>query len=177
MSSVQVLPGPLAAVESPAVWRGAEMENRTDWIHQISADELADLERAIEQIIARGLRVPDFDKDDFPLPVFAATLNRVRENVVNGTGVHVVRGLPVDRWTREQCAIAWWGIGAHIGEAVAQNAFGHVLGHVKDIGVDVDDVNNRGHRSRAALTYHNDIGGEIIGLFCLIYFFGTGLAA
>ncbi|MFT5446119.1 MAG: hypothetical protein ACI9DC_001281 [Gammaproteobacteria bacterium] len=167
MSIVQVLPAPSPTVASPAVWRGAALGKRKDWIHPISADELADLERSVEGILARGLCVPDFGKDDFPLPVFSEALDRVRENVVNGTGVNVVRGLPVERWSREQCAIAYWGIGAHIGEAVTQNAFGHVLGHVKDIGVDVDDVNNRGHRSRAALTYHNDIGGEIIGLFCL----------
>jgi TfdA family taurine catabolism dioxygenase TauD len=167
MSTDRRMRGPSPAVDSPSVWRGAELENRADWIHHVSADEVAELERSADRIIARGLCVPDFGKDDFPLPEFANVLDRIRENVVNGPGVHVLRGLPVDRWSREQCAITYWGIGAHIGEAVAQNAYGHVLGHVKDIGVDVDDVNNRGHRSRAALSYHNDIGGEIIGLFCL----------
>ena len=167
MSTAHVLPDPHPPVDGPSVWRGAELEKRHDWIHQVAADEVSELERSVDRIIARGLSVPNFGKDEFPLPEFARVLDRIRENVVNGIGVHVLRGLPVERWTREQSAIAYWGIGAHIGEAVTQNAYGHVLGHVKDIGVDVDDVNNRGHRSRAALSHHNDIGGEIIGLFCL----------
>lgn len=167
MSTDQGLPDPSPAVDSPSVWRGTELQKREDWIHHVTADEIAELERCADKLIADGRHVPDFGKDDFPLPGFGGVLGRIRENVVNGLGVHVLRGLPVDRWSREQCAVTYWGIGAHIGEAVTQNAYGHVLGHVKDIGVDVDDVNNRGHRSRAALSYHNDIGGEIIGLFCL----------
>ena len=167
MSAVHALPDPHPAVDGPAVWRGSDMEGRGDWIHRVTPDEVAELEESVERILARGLAVPDFGRDDFPLPTFGPVLAGVRENVVNGLGVHVVRGLPVDRWSREHCAIAYWGIGAHIGEAVTQNAYGHVLGHVKDIGVDVNDPNNRGHRSRAELYHHNDIGGEIIGLFCL----------
>lgn len=167
MSVVHALPDPGPAVVSPAVWRGSDLAGRDDWIHRVTPDEIAELERAVAAVMARGIRLPDFGKDDFSLPCFGRVLSSIRDNVVDGLGVHVVRGLPVDRWTREQCAIAYWGIGAHIGEAVAQNAYGHVLGHVKDIGVDVDDVNNRGHRSRAALSFHNDIGGEIVALFCL----------
>jgi hypothetical protein len=147
MSVARVLPDPGPAVRSPAVWRGSDIAGRGDWIHCVTDDEIAELEQAVSAVMARGVRVPDFTKDDFSLLRFGRALAAIRENVVNGLGVHVVRGLPVDRWTREQCAIAYWGIGAHIGEAVAQNAYGHVLGHVKDIGVDVDDVNNRGHRS------------------------------
>lgn len=157
----------LTPVRGRSVWRGAEMRDCEDWIHCLSDAETAELERAVAGIRARDLRVPDFGQADFPLPTLASRLARVRDDVVDGRGVNVIRGLPVDRWSREESAIAYWGVGAHIGEAVTQNAFGHVLGHVKDVGVHVDDVNNRGYRSRAALSHHNDIGGEIIGLFCL----------
>ena len=157
----------LAPVRGRSVWRGAEMVATDDWVHRVSEAHIAELDRAIAQIRIRNLRLPDFGKEDFPLPTLAPVLARIREDVVDGRGVNVMRGLPVDRWSREESAIAYWGIGAHIGEAVTQNAYGHVLGHVKDIGVGVNDVNNRGYRSRGALSYHNDIGGEIIGLFCL----------
>ena len=30
--------------------------------------------------------------------------------------------------------LIYWGIGAHLGRAVAQNAQGDVLGHVRDMG-------------------------------------------
>ncbi len=159
-----VLEGPF---HGRPVWRGTELTAREGWIHHLNDAEIADLERAVADVRARGIAIADITQADFSLPVLGPALARIREDVVDGCGINMMRGLPVDRWSREEAAIAYWGIGTHIGEAVTQNALGHVLGHVKDIGVDVNDVNNRGHRSRAELSFHNDIGGEIVCLFCL----------
>ena len=51
----------------------------------------------------------------------------------------VLRGLPVERWSIEQTAMAFLGIGAYFGKPVSQNGKGHILGHVKDLGRSVDD--------------------------------------
>ena len=124
----------LAPAQGRSVWRGAYMKESEDWIHRVSDAEIRELEHAVAGIRARRLRVPDFGQADFPLSTLAPALARIRDDVVDGRGVGVIRGLPVDRWSREESAIAYWGIGMHIGEAVTQNAFGHVLGHVKDVG-------------------------------------------
>lgn len=154
-------------IQAPSAWRGPEFATRADWIHRLDEGHILELEKAVAHVRARALRIADIGREDFPLPRLASVLARIREQVVDGYGVSMLRGVPVDRWSREETATAYWGIGAHIGEAVIQNASGHVLGHVKDIGVDVNDVNNRGHRSRAELSFHNDIGGEIVTLLCL----------
>jgi hypothetical protein len=143
------------------------MAKTDDWIYRVRDTDIAELEDAVAKVRARGIPLHKIRQADFPLPTLAPALARIREDVVDGRGVNVLRGLPVDRWSREESAIAYWGIGTHIGEAVTQNAFGHVLGHVKDVGVSADDVTTRGYRSRDALLYHNDVGGEIIGLMCL----------
>lgn len=41
------------------------------------------------------------------------------------------RGLPVQRYTREQTIIAYWGMGLYWGTAVTQNKKGHLIGHIK----------------------------------------------
>lgn len=167
MNDTNATSGPNTPIEGLPVWRGAELAACDDWIHCLSDEDTLDLERAVADVRARNLAIADITRDDFPLPALGPVLARIREDVVDGRGINLLRGVPVDRWSREDTAIAYWGIGAHLGEAVTQNALGHVLGHVKDIGVDVDDVNNRGHRSRAELSFHNDIGGEIVCLLCL----------
>lgn len=43
----------------------------------------------------------------------------------------VCRGVPVDRWTRQQVLIAYWGMGKFWGNANAQNAKAHLIGHIK----------------------------------------------
>ena len=40
---------------------------------------------------------------------------------------------------REEAAIAYVGLGAWLGESMSQNKLGHILGHVKDLGLPVPD--------------------------------------
>jgi len=154
-------------VDHPSAWRVATLSKQDNWIHTLSDPEIQDLAEAVQAVKSRGLKIVDVGVDDFKLPLLGPVLARIRDDLVNGRGVALIRGVPVERLSREDAAMTYWGIGLHIGEAVSQNAMGHVLGHVKDVGDEADDVNTRGYRSRADLPFHNDIGAEVIGLLCL----------
>ena len=82
----------------------------------------------------------DVTKDDFEVPTLAAGLTEVRSEVMHGRGFALLRGLPVEGRSREQTALAFWGIGCHMGNAVAQNSRGHLVGHVTDLGGDYAKV-------------------------------------
>ena len=43
----------------------------------------------------------------------------------------VLRGVPVDRYSRKETIIAYWGFGVYWGKAVSQNKKGHLIGHIK----------------------------------------------
>jgi len=159
--------GPEAPVRGPALWHGDELAAQGGWDHHLSDENVRKLEKAIDAIQTRRLAIPDITRDDFPLAGLGQLLERIRTNVVDGCGVAMLRGLPVERWSREQSAIAYWGINTYIGQAVSQNPQGHMLGHVKDLGEDAADVNTRGYRSHAALPFHTDLGAEMVILLCL----------
>ena len=55
-------------------------------------------------------------------------LDRLRDEVLNGRGFVLLRGLPVEDRPIEDSATAYWGIGTYFGNARSQNAKGHVLG-------------------------------------------------
>ena len=79
----------------------------------------------------------------------------------------LIRGLPRDRYSAEEMGLIYWGIGAHFGRAVAQNAQGDVLGHVRDMGRDqYKDMHARGYQTASLLPFHND-SCDIVGLCCL----------
>ena len=63
-------------------------------------------------------------------------------------------------------AAIFCGIGAHLGSARSQNAAGHILGHVKDVGLDVNDPNVRIYQTTARQTFHTD-STDVVGLLCL----------
>lgn len=60
----------------------------------------------------------------------------LRNELINGQGFWLFRGLPVQDWDLRKCATAYMGLGTYLGYFVSQNGRGHVLGHVKDLGED-----------------------------------------
>jgi hypothetical protein len=113
-----------------------------------------------------GVNLAALTAGDFPLPSLAPKLARIRKDVLHGRGFALLRGLPVARWNRQQAAVAFLGLGSHFGAARSQNARGHVLGHVLDMGLSSDDPNVRIYQTHERQTFHTD-SSDIVGLLCL----------
>ena len=123
---------PPAAISGPSVWYGRELRARSDWIRTFGAGELAELDAAVRAFKASGVALADISPASFPLPSLGNTLGAILAEMLEGRGFAMLRGFPVARYTREEQAIAYLGIGSWFGRARSQNAKGHLLGHVKD---------------------------------------------
>ena len=148
-----------------AAWYGADLAKSDEWLLALNPSQIAELEAAAEATAGRDIAT--LTTDDLPLPTLDPVLRKMRDDIVDGRGFALIRGLPVERWSKDISARAYWAIGMRVGKAVVQNPVGHVLGHVKDIGGDVDNPTQRGYQSAANLPFHTDIGAEVVGLFCL----------
>lgn len=157
----------LRPVDGPAAWFGPRMAGlAAEWTHHFTDSELAELDTAVEAVLIKELDVVDIRQEDFPLPALGPVLAQTRREVMHGRGFALLRGVPVDRYDRLRTAIAFFGIGAHLGEAVSQNARGHALGHVTDLGFDYTLPLTRGYQTSERLPYHSD-ASDIVGLLCL----------
>jgi hypothetical protein len=154
-----------APVGGPAAWRGADLDERA-WIVPLDAAAVAELERAGEAVRARGVALADMRRGDFPLPSLSPAIARWRDELRNGRGFLVVRGLPVDRWSDDEAALVYWGLGLHLGRPGAQNAMGELLGHVVDTGEDAANPFVRRYRTAGDIAYHCDLA-DAVGLLCL----------
>ena len=159
-------PMPPGPVGGPAAWRGADLAGSDGWAHRLAASELDEIDRAVAHVRRRGLAIIDITRDDFPLPGLGPRLLDVRRELLHGRGFALLRGLPVDRYTMEETATAYFGLGAWLGRARSQNAKGHVLGHVRDLGYDARDPNIRVYQTTERQYYHTD-SVDIVGLLCL----------
>lgn len=147
-------PGPL---DGPAVWHGSDYEGRSDWIYELSAAELDELDQAIIAANDAGRDIIDVNRHNFDLPNLGDALRGIRDEVLNGRGFALIRGLPVADMTFRNAALAYFGIGAHMGSARSQNGEGHVLGHVCDLGhKPKENPHQRGYRSGGPLDFHTD---------------------
>ena len=157
----------MRAVDHPSVWRGPDMTRRDDWIVRLDDADCAELDAALRQAKARGIGIPALSKSDFPIPGVARKLVGVLAELEDGRGFALLRGLPVERYSKADAALIYWGIGAHFGPAFAQNAQGDMLGHVRDLGADWrSDMKARGYQTRLRLPFHND-STDVVGLLCL----------
>jgi len=143
------------------------MATQTDtWLHGLSPAELAELEAAVAAHRAGGRAMGEITAESFVLPTLGPRLAGILDDLMHGRGFAVLRGLPVERWGTEDSAIAYLGIGAHFGSFRSQNARGHLLGHVKDLGLDISDPRVRYYQTTKELEYHTD-SCDIVGLLCL----------
>ena len=153
-------------IHTAAAWYGAEMAQRTDWLVQLNDHEIAEIEAATKQLAATTRNIATIRREEFPLPTFSPRLPALLEETLNGRGFVLLRGLPLARWTRYEAALAFYGLGTHLGSARSQNAKGHVLGHVKDLGLSSNDPNARIYQTRERQTYHTD-SCDVVALLCL----------
>lgn len=154
-------------ITGPAAWIGADMAaSPDDWLRPVTAEDVAELEDAADHYLALGRDIGEITADAFPLPRLAAGLHRLRHKLIHGNGVEVLRGLPVDRYDQSRAATIFCGIGAHLGSARSQNAAGHILGHVRDVGADPADTNTRIYQTSARQSFHTD-SADCVGLMCL----------
>ena len=155
-------------VRDRSAWYGPELAGRDDWIERLSAVEIDEVERAVHEVEEAEATV-DFTSiraSDVPLPTLGPRLQRLLDEVLNGRGFVLIRSLPLARWSRREAAIAFLIIGVHLGKLRMQNAEGHLLGHVKDLGRSSDDPHTRIYQTRERQTYHTD-SCDVVGLLCL----------
>jgi len=125
-----------------------------------------EIEAALHHVKRIGARIP-FAANAFPLPHFAAQLDRLLDEIENGRGFVLVRGIPRERYSDADCELIYWGIGAHLGTPVSQNARGHLLGHVRDEGRIQADPNARAYQTNERMDFHTDmLPVDVLGLFC-----------
>jgi len=157
--------------QGPAAWYGPDMAaNPSAWTHALSGAEVAELERAAEAFLAGpgepAPRIGRMSAADFPLPTLGPRLAALREELLHGHGMALVRRLPVERYSIVESAALFMGIGVHLGNARSQNAKGHVLGHVRDLGLSSADPTVRIYQTRERQTFHTD-SCDVVGLLCL----------
>jgi hypothetical protein len=148
------------------VWYGRDLARRDDWIRHFTRDELAEIAAAVRAFARTGLALESLSRDHFPLPTVGPVLRAILAELLEGRGFVLLRGLPVQRMSREEQAIAYLGIGAWLGRFRSQNAKGHLLGHVKDLGLDIRDPGVRYYQTNRRLEYHTD-SVDLVGLLCL----------
>ncbi len=156
---------PMKPIDGPAAWRGSEL-NPADFTYRLTDAEIAEIDAAVRSVVGH-VEHSAIDRLNFALPQLGPSLTRMRDDdLLAGRGFVVLRGVPVERYSMEEAAAAFLGIGAWFGKPVSQNGKGHILGHVKDLGRNINDPTARIYQTTHKQTFHTN-SVDIVGLLCL----------
>jgi hypothetical protein len=153
-------------ITGPKAWRGETLARDSSWIVTFTAAELAEIDGALGTARASGHPMAAVGRAHFPLPRVGARLDEVLQEVRDGRGFVLLRGLPVERYSDDDVGLILWGLGRHLGSPLYQNPQGDLLGHVYDHGRTYGNIDVRGYETNAYLPYHTD-AGDLVGLLCL----------
>ncbi len=152
---------------SASAWYGPDMAQRkNEWILQLSAADVAELETVAAPVLGSGQNIAALTAVDFPLPGLTERLTALRKELIQGRGFALLRGLPVGKYSEREAGTIFYGLSCHLGAPRSQNAKGHMLGHVRDMGLSSSDPNVRIYQTNERQTFHTD-STDVVGLLCI----------
>lgn len=153
-------------IHDASAWYGANLALSTDWVTHLGEVEIAELESAVHELEESQVELASITANDVQLLTLAPRLQGFLEEVINGRGFILIKGLPMERWTKRQAAMSFLIVGVHLGQLRVQNAEGHLVGHVRDMGRSSRDPNIRIYQTNERQTHHTD-SCDVVGLLCL----------
>lgn len=151
-------------VPGPAAWYGRDLARSNEWVYRLSGPETDELLRLVGAL--RGTPREQIGVADVRLDALAPAMHAWREILRGGRGFVLIRGLPLERMSHEDAALAYWALGLQLGTPAPQNFLGETLVDIRDTGADPNDPSTRLYKTRAEQDFHTD-GADIIGLLCL----------
>ena len=147
-----------------SAWRPSDLSDRDAYTVALNSAHLDAFDAALAANRAAGRAPEEITAEDFALRGIAAEVEAWRDEVLHGRGFVVLRGLSHKRYTADDMATIFWGLGTHLGRAVSQSPMGDRIGHVTDVGG--KDQRERAYRNSRELTLHTD-RCDVIGMLCL----------
>jgi len=161
-------------LESDFVWEGQSIREKYQWVYALSDKEITEIDEALKYFKSLNKPLGFISERTFPLPKLHPILRDISRELHSGYGFKVIRGLPVDKYTREENFIIYAGVSSHIApfRGRQDNQFNGepadvVLNHIKDLS----NTQEKHLIGAPAYTtdkqvFHTD-AGDIVSLLCL----------
>ncbi|KAG4416259.1 hypothetical protein IFR04_010605 [Cadophora malorum] len=152
-----------ATLETGQVWTAAEFTEETRFVVNLTAEHKQELDEALEAFKSLCLDGDLVDRTNFPLHQLQRTLDCVAEQIHNGKGFCILRGLEADRYCLEDSMIVFLGVQSYVAERrMRQDEVGNMLVHVT-----ADPSNERLSKhvrhSTDTIPFHTDPDADVLG--------------
>ena len=164
-TEIEVTPG---RIEHPSVWTRYDLDSDDSWRQQLTPSEVGELRGLAASLpeSAAALGIDRTGAPDLAMPILSYRLAVLSDELENGRGIALVKGLPLAGLSVAQLDYLYAGIVGRMGRLIVQDTAGTLIDRVSNRGLSYDDIRVRGYTTNAELTPHCD-SGDVIGLLCI----------
>ena len=133
---------------------------------ELTKEQIEALSLAARLLDQRGLTWHTTIAEDYCLTALKPVIRDLLDALEGGPGFALLRNLPV-QLPLAQIKLVLWGLGQHLGFPEPQDAAGHLLHDVRDIGQDLENSDNvKAYQTDREIYFHND-GSDAFMLLCI----------
>ena len=151
-------------IDHPSAWKGSDFGGPDSVAFDLEERHRDALRSVVKRAHACGRGLQELTHEETSMPGIEGDLRALRHELMEGRGLLLVRGWPVDEMSEEDLGMAYWALGTHFGRGVSQSPMGDRLGYVTDVSK--PGTRERGYRSAKELNLHTD-SDDIVGLLCV----------
>ena len=140
-------------IVSSSFWTGEELAKREDLFAVLESPHLSEIKYLISGDLEKASNI-------------RIMLNNIASSLENGSGVVIIKNLPVLGLNEIEAKKMFLNLVSMIGTPVSQSAEGEMIFSVRDSGFSDDDPRSRGPNTRKKLSFHSD-RCDVIGFLCL----------
>ena len=152
-------------VDPGFAWTRQQLASNRRWILDIGESEGQGMVQAIRRVWDPDRPLFDYRAEEFDLGPGLSVIDTALDEVKEGLGVALVRGLPRAGLSQSEFELLTWAIGLQRGVARPQGKASQYISAVRDVGTAYRTGTGRGYSSNAELDYHTD-SSDIVFLSC-----------
>ncbi|WP_111977036.1 TauD/TfdA family dioxygenase [Algibacillus agarilyticus] len=156
----------IAFINDRSAWQPADLQADSSWRYYLTDVDISEIDFALIQFSQSGVTLNQITMENFVLPQLSQKLIAIRSAIENDLGLVVIKGLPVDNYTKEQLKILFLGIGCYLGHPLPQSLEGELLQEVYNKGENLYAQAGRGTNTSDQLPWHTD-RSDIVSLLCI----------
>ncbi|KAF8846804.1 Clavaminate synthase-like protein [Acephala macrosclerotiorum] len=117
------------SVSGPLVWTNGDFKDEAEYVYLLTKDDKAEIVEALKYF--KELDGEKVSRSTFPLPNLGKQLDKTCEDVYDGRGFAIIRGLDPDVFSTEDLTVVYLGMSSYVGERRGkQDQRGSMLMHV-----------------------------------------------
>ena len=153
-------------ISDASAWEPRTLEQDDRWKYKLTEHDIREINIALAKILKLNVDEEKINPDTFVLPLLSAKLSEFGDSIENDLGIIVIKGLPVESYSKEELKTIFLGIGSHFGYQLPQSLGGELLQEVFNRGENLYANTGRGTNTSDKLPWHTD-RSDVVSLLCV----------